>query len=527
MGSIPTNGTSPSHLPNFGPGVRVAVIGAGVSGICSGAHLLKQGANVTVFERSSVSSGVWHYDTRVANSPKYPSELPSVGDYETSRPGQFIPKSNSTLKNGNTDHALDTSDREALEIAFAPPGPCYAGLRNNVPTTLLYSSLGAWPEGTEDITGHLNIERYLQGLSSENGVDDVTLFNTRVEEARKSEDGTKWILRTITLLEGDGEPPVVERIWEFDALVVASGHYSLPRVPEVPGLAEWKSLFGDRVIHSKEYRHAEKYKDKNLLIIGGGTSALDVARETHEYAKNIFQSTRGGEFDLPKSLLPPSIQRVGGVQSFEVDDGILTDTLDASTPIPGRVVLKDGTTLTDIDNVIVATGYITSYPFISQFHGDNTSLEEAGPETLVTSDGNMVHNLFKDIFYIEDPSLAFIGVPYHVSTFSLFDFQAQAAARILTGKSRLPSRELLRKEYSARVAAKGLGRKFHSLAEEGAEVGYVKDLVDFVNGGVVGQDVEPMQGHSEQWLEIHKGAKELRRLLRQGDGDESTAPSWP
>jgi cation diffusion facilitator CzcD-associated flavoprotein CzcO len=38
---------------------RVAVIGAGISGVVSAAHLLAAGLEVTVFERSQASGGVW------------------------------------------------------------------------------------------------------------------------------------------------------------------------------------------------------------------------------------------------------------------------------------------------------------------------------------------------------------------------------------------------------------------------------------------------------------------------------------
>ena len=38
---------------------RVAVIGAGISGVVSAAHLLAAGIKVTVFERSKEAGGVW------------------------------------------------------------------------------------------------------------------------------------------------------------------------------------------------------------------------------------------------------------------------------------------------------------------------------------------------------------------------------------------------------------------------------------------------------------------------------------
>lgn len=38
---------------------RVAVIGAGISGVVSAAHLLRAGFDVTIFERNSEAGGIW------------------------------------------------------------------------------------------------------------------------------------------------------------------------------------------------------------------------------------------------------------------------------------------------------------------------------------------------------------------------------------------------------------------------------------------------------------------------------------
>lgn len=38
---------------------RVAVIGAGISGVVSAGHLIAAGLDVTVFERSEAAGGVW------------------------------------------------------------------------------------------------------------------------------------------------------------------------------------------------------------------------------------------------------------------------------------------------------------------------------------------------------------------------------------------------------------------------------------------------------------------------------------
>lgn len=39
---------------------KVAVIGAGISGVVSAAHLLAAGVRVTVFERNKAAGGVWY-----------------------------------------------------------------------------------------------------------------------------------------------------------------------------------------------------------------------------------------------------------------------------------------------------------------------------------------------------------------------------------------------------------------------------------------------------------------------------------
>jgi ACS family pantothenate transporter-like MFS transporter len=39
---------------------RIAIIGAGISGVVTAAHLKNAGFSVTVFERAKVTGGVWY-----------------------------------------------------------------------------------------------------------------------------------------------------------------------------------------------------------------------------------------------------------------------------------------------------------------------------------------------------------------------------------------------------------------------------------------------------------------------------------
>jgi hypothetical protein len=144
-----------------------------------------------------------------------------------------------------------------------------------------------------------------------------------------------------------------------------------------------------------------------------------------------FRRTIRFRCSLPFKLLPDNAARVGAIKSFEPLQQSPTLGAADGTAIPGTVILEAGSKLCDIHHVILATGYHVSFPFMRQYHRDDLTSAEAD-EVLVT-DGQQTHNLHKDIFYIPDPTLAFIGVPYHVATFSFFEFQAMALAEDFAG----------------------------------------------------------------------------------------------
>lgn len=489
---------------HFGVSKTVAVIGSGISGVCAAAHLLKHGLSVTVFERSDGAGGVWKFDERPPEDPPYVYLPPSYGDHH------HIP-SDTVFEGAN-------AGLSSLEVRFAPPSPCYAGLKTNVPTPLMGTTLGDWPDGSPPSVSHSAALQYIRSLAKKSGVDAVTEFLTRVEDVRKTSDGSKWRITTLTMEKDGGIAGArfIQRVRDFDLVVVASGHYNMPRIPQIEGLKEWKDSFPDRVIHSKRYRNPEKYRDQNVLVMGAGVSATDVCKELGEISNKTYQSTRSGRFDLPASVLPPNAVRVTTVEKFVPPEAKVEGkkrTLGRNQPISGSVVLTDGTVLRDIHQVVIATGYIVSYPFLPQLHADTKVDVNPDDKLVVTSDGVMTHNLHKDIFYIDDPTLAFVGVPYHVATFSLFDFQAQALARVFAGRAKLPAQEDMRKEYEQRVQSKGRGRFFHSLVTPGHEIAYVKDLADWVNRYVPETGGEPMPTHSEEFVKEYEILKRRTRGL--------------
>jgi cation diffusion facilitator CzcD-associated flavoprotein CzcO len=103
------------------------------------------------------------------------------------------------------------------------------------------------------------IREWVEDIFVRNGNDKLLELNTTVERAEKR--GDKWVL---TLRQ---EEPGKNYWWqeEFDALVVASGHYNIPWIPQIPGLLEYDAKYPGRILHSKHFRNAEDFKGKVRL----------------------------------------------------------------------------------------------------------------------------------------------------------------------------------------------------------------------------------------------------------------------
>ncbi|RYC60484.1 hypothetical protein CHU98_g5713 [Xylaria longipes] len=474
-------GSSQSPEADRTPIKSVAVIGAGISGVVSAAHLINEGFEVAVFERTGTIGGVWCYDERVDLDPPFPNTIPPAQDW--------------------TD--VETEGLAAAEalILHGPPGPCYAGLKNNVPTSLMKSNLLPWPEGTEEFIDQGRIVHYLQDIARLHHVTEHVQFHTRVESVTKPAGDGRWTVKTSTLRVEENRFSVLKRSESFDAVVVASGHYHVPFVPDIPGLAAWKGRFPDRVMHSKSYRTPEPFRGKTVLLVGAGASSLDIAREVDTLGGKVYQSRRESKYDLTASRLPEAVKRVAMVAEFIIDETDVSKPVcnGANTgAIPGKIVLEDETALENIDYVVIATGYITSYPFLGDLEQPSVAWEDTDETTVITADGYTTHNLHKDIFYIPDPTLVFIGVSQLVSTFSLFDFQARVMAKVLAGHVGLPAESIMKAEQRERKARFQPGDRFHALLL--GEQAYIAEVLTWVNADLTKAGLAPMEGMDAKWL---------------------------
>lgn len=78
-------------------------------------------------------------------------------------------------------------------------------------------------------------------------------------------------------------------------------------------------------------------------------------------------------------------------------------------------------------------GYRYSFPFLH-------------PSCGVTVDDNHIQPLYKHMIHIERPTMCFVGVPFNVCAFQMFDLQARFFVRYLDGAMKLPPADKMRED---------------------------------------------------------------------------------
>lgn len=110
---------------------------------------------------------------------------------------------------------------------------------------------------------HSVIRKYIEDLFTQKGYQNLVQYHTTVERAVKEPSSHKWIL-TLRRAEISDQQTQSDYWWseEFDAVVVASGHYAVPFIPVIPGLKEFAAKYPGSVEHTKHYRGPAKYRGK-------------------------------------------------------------------------------------------------------------------------------------------------------------------------------------------------------------------------------------------------------------------------
>lgn len=214
---------------------KVAIIGAGPSGITAIKNFADLDFEVTAFERCEGVGGNWRFND--------PSGHSSVFE---------------------TTHIISSK---------------YTSYYEDFPL----------PESASDYPSHKELLNYFNGYADHFDIKKLIKFGTEVVSCNQREDNT-WQVEWKKINSNETTVDI------FNALVVCNGHHHKPRYPEYPG------EFSGELIHSHDFKSAEPYRDKRVLVIGGGNSACDVAVETARVSKSTAISWRRGYYLIPKFM---------------------------------------------------------------------------------------------------------------------------------------------------------------------------------------------------------------------------------
>lgn len=100
-------------------------------------------------------------------------------------------------------------------------------------------------------------------------------------EARSPRSAKKWLVEWETVSDTKTDPPVDRRSRVFDHIAIASGFFSAPHIPSIPGLEHFKK--DGKVFHSSNYheffRGEKGTMPKKVVVVGGCLSSVEVVSD--------------------------------------------------------------------------------------------------------------------------------------------------------------------------------------------------------------------------------------------------------
>jgi cation diffusion facilitator CzcD-associated flavoprotein CzcO len=327
------------------------------------------------------------------------------------------------------------------------------------------------PATYPDFPHHTQIAEYFDAYVDHFGFRDRITFDTRVTRAERLADG-RWEVSTD---RGDTR--------SYDALVVANGHHWDARWPEpaVPG----HERFAGVQMHSHDYAgdDPDLFRDKSVVVLGMGNSAMDIAVEASFVARDVYLAARRGAWVIPKYILgrpmdsmqasariPFAIRRraqeallrlvVGDMERYglpkpdhrfleahpTVSDDVLSRLAHGEiAPKPNIAELTERTVRfadgseVDADVVVYCTGYRVTFPFLD-------------PALISAPDNDLP--LFRRVFHPDVGGIYFIGLLQPIGAIMpLAELQSQWICDHLAGRYQLPPDVELRADIEAERAA--------------------------------------------------------------------------
>ncbi|VTJ57023.1 Hypothetical predicted protein [Marmota monax] len=196
---------------------RVAIIGAGVSGLAAIRCCLEEGLEPTCFERSDDMGGLWKF----------------------------------------------SREHQQLEHAEEGRASIYRSVFTNSSKEMMCFPDFPYPDDYPNYMHHSKLQEYLRAFAHTKSLLGHIRFETLVTSVKKCPGFLvtgQWTV--VTEKDGKQESTV------FDAVMICSGHHVYPNLPtdSFPGLEQLQGNY----LHSRDYKGPEAFRGKRVLVIGLG-----------------------------------------------------------------------------------------------------------------------------------------------------------------------------------------------------------------------------------------------------------------
>jgi len=367
---------------------------------------------------------------------------------------------------------------EALTTANAAHSSIYPSLRTNLPAELMafedfpFAAARGWTRRA--YPAHGEVLHYLEAYASHHNLSPLMRLRTKVTAADllppAPERGVAWPRWRLTT-EASGGATSSPSSADYDALIVANGHFTEPRLPAVAASPAFPGL----VMHAHSYRGpgaqplaaalAAAGPSSVVAVVGAAASGEDIARELSAAAGAVLLCSRSWEGGLVRPVGRGNIRYEPMLRELHADgtasfaEGGEGGGGDAAANHPRRTP--------PLAAVIYCTGYRYSFPLLDACGAvavdDNEVLDGLG-----SRGGGALNPLYGHAFPPSTaPGLTLLGLPWKVVPFPLCQAQARRAARALSGAAPLPSQREMEADAaaaaSARLAAGTARRHAHRL----------------------------------------------------------------
>ncbi len=348
-----------------------------------------------------------------------------------------------------------------------------------------------WSDETKIFPSSQDMFEYFNNYSIHFGITPYIHFNSKVIDLKYDIQNNNW------KISWESEGSIKQQNVSY--VVIATGIFAESNIPDIQGIDN----FNGTIIHSKNYKCGENFKDQKVLVVGGSLSAVEIASDVSAYAKvthnfreqfwvieryitmlplkdklpldlvfynrKFYETpvvTTKEQFRQKNTYMEKLCQNQQTIPALKVDannfnspikitisDGYISQVQNGNIlPKKAEIIKLDG------NSVVFSDGSIEHYDSIIMATGFKTNLEYLDlsiQKKLLYEQDDQLQSvvLYKETIHPEIPGMFFIGM-YKGPYFAVIEYQAKWASKIFSEKLTLPRIEEmisgLQEEYDIR-----------------------------------------------------------------------------